>query len=268
MNIDPFHVAALIDEIANAEIAPRFGALADGAVRTKAGPNDFVTEADEAAEAALKKALGALRPDAVFVGEESAAADPSLDASLGGSSAYWIVDPLDGTRNFVQGVREFATIVAFAEGGRTRMGWIYAIPERSCAIAIEGEGVSWEGARVSPPAPLQKPSGLRSVGWLSREWRDRLAPNLRAKLETRPARCSAYAYLSLMRGDADFAIHSKVQAWDHAAGALLMSEIGGRTAFLDDGSAYGPAPTANRPLLAAASVKRWEDVRAALLDKP
>ena len=78
MSIDPERVAMIIAEIAQAEIAPRYGALDSDQVRTKSGPNDFVTEADEAAERALEKALCEIRPDAVFIGEERAAADPSI----------------------------------------------------------------------------------------------------------------------------------------------------------------------------------------------
>ncbi len=272
MNIDPNRVATLIAEIAAAEIIPHFGSLSDDQVRTKSGPNDLVTEADEAAERALEKALMEIRPDAVFIGEERAFKDPELAEKLGSEGAFWIVDPLDGTRNFVHGKEEFGTIVAFVEGGRSRMGWIYAIPDEACAIVVEGEGATWCGSPfTSKPVPSTgvrspKPAGLRSIGWLTEDWREKIFTNMSTNLKTQVCHCSAYAYLALMRGEVDFAIHSKIHAWDHAAGALLIAETGGKSAFLDDQTQYHPQPSVVRPLLASSSKLQWMDIRAALLD--
>ena len=266
MIVDPDKVAALIAEIAEEEIMPRFGALASHEIATKSGPEDFVTAADHAAEARLEQALGALYPGAVFVGEEAAAADPALVRRLDHEhGAFWIVDPLDGTRNFVQGRREFATIVALIENGELRQGWIYAIPDRACAIGSKGDGASWDGERLGPVTPAEGAiSGYRAMNSMAPEWKDRIAPALKTTLKTERARCSAYAYIHLARGDRDFAIYSRVNPWDHAAGVLLLGEIGGRAAYLDDESPYAPRLTIGRPLLVAGSTQIWESVKAAI----
>jgi len=266
MNIDPEKISAMIVEIAEEEIAARFGKLADADIDTKTGPNDFVTEADRAAEERLAKALGDIYPGAVFIGEECAAGDPSLMAKLDDTGAFWIVDPLDGTRNFVQGRNEYGTIVALVENGETRMGWIYAIPDKKCAIGVLGGGASWDGAVLAPIAAKKGGlSGYRGVGSLSAEWKDRLVPNLRAKLHTEPSRCSAYAYIALARGAADFALYSRIHPWDHAAGVLILNEIGGHAEYLDDGSSYAPMPVLGRPLLVAGAKDNWLRVREMLI---
>lgn len=266
MKPDPVHVAAVIAEIAAAEIAPHFGKLEKDAIRQKSSATDLVTRVDEAAEAALMKALGALDPGAAFVGEEAAAANPAIVAALSGPGRFWVVDPLDGTRNFVNGAPEFGTIVAYVADGETLMGFIHAVPENACAIAVRGEGVSWKGAAPVIADGAATPLGLRSTGWLTPEWRERLTASLRRNVDSRPGHCSAYAYLKLMKGEVDFKLSSRIHPWDHAAGALILAELGGRAAFLDRGECYSPRDTIDAPLLAAAPGRNWNDIAQRLLD--
>ncbi len=267
MRPDPFRVAAVIAKIAASEIAPHFGKLEKEAVRQKSSATDLVTRVDEAAETALRQALGALAPGTGFIGEEAAAANPAMVAAVSGPGRFWIVDPLDGTRNFVNGVAEFGTIVAYIEDGRTLMGFIHAVPDNACAIAVAGEGVSWNGSKPkTAPRTADPPEGLRSTGWLKHEWRDRLSLALRRNVASRPGHCSAYAYLKLMTGEADFKLSSRIHPWDHAAGALILEELGGRAAFLASGDPYEPQDSIDAPLLATAPGRDWDDIARRLLD--
>jgi fructose-1,6-bisphosphatase/inositol monophosphatase family enzyme len=268
MIIDPEKVEKVIAEIAEEEIMSRFGVLAAGDIDTKSGPQDFVTAADRRAEERLEKALLGLYPGAAFIGEEGAAADASLVTRLDHErGAFWIVDPLDGTRNFVEGRREFGTIVALVENGEIRQGWIYAIPDHACAVGSKGDGASWRSERLAPIEPsTQMLTGYRATNSLNHQWKDRILPVLREKFDTGPARCSAYAYINLVRGMRDFAIYSRVFPWDHAAGILMLREIGGKAAYLDDGAPYAPRLTVGRPLLAAGNALQWTLVRRALSD--
>lgn len=267
MRPDPDRVAAIVAQIAETEMIPHYRKLGAGAVKTKDGPSDLVTVVDEAMEAALKSRLLDLTPGAAFVGEEGAAADPSLAQAISGADRCWIVDPLDGTRNFVEGVDEFGTIVAFVERGVTTGAWIYAAPLRSMAIASKGEGVAWRGAPVNVRAQSAgKPSGLRSTGWLSPEWRDRLIVRLRNNVASHPGHCSAYAYLKLIEGAVDFKLSSRVHAWDHAAGALMLQELGGDVRWLDSSEPYSPRGSEDRPILATAPGRDWTAIAGLLLN--
>ena len=266
MIVDLEKVAAVIEEIAETEIAARFGKLSDGDIDTKSSPSDFVTQADRAAEAALEITLKDFYPGAGFVGEESVAGDPSRLNALGGEGAFWIVDPLDGTRNFVQQRKEFGTIVSLVVDGTIRAGWIYAIPEKKFAIASKGEGVRWAGKMLGPlPSPTDAMIGYRAIGNMEEPWKSTLIPRLKESFETAPAHCSAYGYLNLIRGSKDFGLYSRCHPWDHAAGVLMLHEIGGRAEYLDDGSDYAPLASQGRPLLIAGSAARFERVRSVLL---
>jgi len=116
-----FHreVMRLMAEVAAAEIVPRFGKLGAGDVRDKGKPWDLVTVADIAAEAFLTTALGRLVPGSAVVGEEACAADAGVMAALGGAAPVWLIDPVDGTNNFVHGQPCFAVVIAYCEGGET-----------------------------------------------------------------------------------------------------------------------------------------------------
>ncbi len=266
MIIDPEKVAAVIAEIAEEEIAARFGKLAKSDVETKSGPNDYVTQADLQAEKQLKRVLGDFYPAATFIGEEAAVADPSLVNGLEqASGAFWIVDPLDGTRNFVQGRAEFGSIVALVVNGEIRNGWIYAIPEKSFAISEKGEGVTWRDERLSSLAPLESaPEGYRAIGNMAEPWKTQMIPKMKEALKTEPAHCSAYAYINLVRGLRDFALYSRVHPWDHAAGVSMLWEIGGRAEYVDDQTTYNAQATQGRPLLVSGSQDRWQKVEQIL----
>lgn len=265
MHLDPEKVAAVIVDIAEREIAPRFGQLKPEEIREKSSASDLVTEVDEATERALTIALSDLYPGATVIGEESAAANPKLGDALQGDGVFWIVDPLDGTRNFVQGRKEFGTIVALVENGVTRMGWIYAVPEQKCAIAVEGSGANWDGVTITPKqstaeADNGRLNGLRSIGWLTPDWKKVIVDNLSSEFSTNAHHCSAYGYLMTALGEVDFKLSSSIHPWDHAAGALLVAETGGQARFVDDFSDYKPAPSDYRPLLVSASGRDWQSI--------
>ncbi len=268
--VDSAKVTELLAEAAESIILPRFGNLSDDQIRTKSSPTDLVTEVDVETEAFLKSALEKIAPAASFIGEEAAAADPSIVAAIEGEGRYWILDPLDGTRNFVRGVDEFATILALVENGVAVMGWIYAPILKAAAVVERGGGVTWNGAPVETrPYAGPKPTSLRSIGWLTGDWKDVLPPRLKASTIAQSSHCSAFAYLNLLWGDVDLKLSSRIHPWDHVAGALMLQEAGGRAAFLSDASAvvdYAPSDSVDRPLLATAPGRDFSAIAAALLD--
>ncbi|MEW5727646.1 MAG: inositol monophosphatase family protein, partial [Pseudomonadota bacterium] len=134
----PEAVSAIIREVAEAEILPRFKNLRASQIREKK-PNQLVTEADEEAEKVLARRLTALLPGAV-VGEESVEHDPRLMDALGRPGPVWVIDPVDGTANFAHGRPRFAVAVALVVDGGTVAGWIHdPVPNRTI-VAVKGQG--------------------------------------------------------------------------------------------------------------------------------
>jgi fructose-1,6-bisphosphatase/inositol monophosphatase family enzyme len=258
-------VSAILRDVAETEILPRFRSLDPSDIREK-GPGDLVTVADEASERALTARLMDLLPGSVVVGEEAVAAEASVMDRISGDAPVWIVDPIDGTINFANGRETFGVMVALVRRGETLAGWIHDPTGGRTASVERGQGAWLDGRRLaaSPAAALGEMSGFLSTRFF--------APELRAHLERRrPAfasalslGCAAHEYLRVASGEAHFALYRKLMPWDHAAGALLHAEAGGWHARLD-GSPYGPAVHGGG-MLVAPDRESWAAIRAALLD--
>src|SRR4029453_6981665 len=122
---DVLRVGEILARVARAEIMPRFGKLSAGQVRAKSSRFDVVTDADEAAERALATALTTAYPNVVVVGEEAAARDPSLLGAIGTADFAFVLDPLDGTKNFAAGLPLFGVMAAATVRGEGVLGALH-----------------------------------------------------------------------------------------------------------------------------------------------
>jgi fructose-1,6-bisphosphatase/inositol monophosphatase family enzyme len=249
-------VGALMAEAAERAVLPRFRALAQNEVEEKS-PGELVTIADREAEAILTAGLAPLLPGSRVIGEEACAIDPRLLDTLG-EGTVWLVDPLDGTGNFVAGRPDFAVMVALLRGGEVQAGWMLNPLTGQLARAELGGG-AWIGERrlqAVAHVPGARLSG--SMGrFMPEEMQSSLDERLRSGADRLPGLMSAGAeYPMIGAGERDFAFYWRTLAWDHAAGVLFVNEAGGKAAR-PDGSAYQPAILGNG-LLAAASPDRWE----------
>lgn len=252
-------VADLIREVAATYVVPRFQNLADGEVETKSGPEDLVTIADREAEEALTPRLRDLLPGSYVVGEEAVAANPAVLRHLSTSDPVWLVDPVDGTRNFVQGDAKFAVMVALVQAGVPQAAWIFPPVENVMATAQRGGGAHVDGVPITGRRgrPFAQAFGDYSSIYVDPPWRDHFTTAFQAAGGTGQRHCSAYAYLDTARGEQDFVLQYRMSPWDHAAGALMVTEAGGAVRFLDDGTPYTAMDRASRPMLAVSDAANW-----------
>lgn len=223
-------VEEAVRKAAAAEIMPRFRQLADHEVDQKSGPHDLVTDADRYAERFLTQALGALLPGSVVVGEEAVHADPTTYEAIRGDAPVWIVDPVDGTRQFVRGEEGFCTLVALAHRGVLLASWTYAPALDRFATAVRGGGAFLDGERLfaGPPAPGRDLVVATSHPDYTTDAQKRALLSLRTDgIAPRPCGSAGLEYLAIARGELDATAFSWEAAWDHAAGLLLVQEAGG-----------------------------------------
>ena len=200
--MDTHAVLELVREVVAEHVTPRFGALERDDVSTKRRPGDLVTVADREAEVALSAALRAAHPDALVVGEEAVSADPTLLRGLSSAAHAYVVDPVDGTRHFVAGSPDHATMLAELRHGRTVRSWIWQPQHGRAYVAEHGAGAWSDGVRIgsaTDPRPL-RPTGT----------------------------CCGVDYPRLALGQAGWAAYVKKKPWDHLPGGLLLTEAGGR----------------------------------------
>lgn len=252
-------MADAIREVSAETIEPRFRLLSEGDVREKT-PGEVVTVADEEAEAGLIRRLGALLPGTPVVGEEASHRDPRLLSALTAEHA-WVVDPLDGTANFVAGSPDWAVMVALLRQGTTVASWIWRPCDQTLYEAEHGSGAGRNGQPLLAPSGPPGAAGLRGAvltRFLDPAARDRLeACRDRFAELTGGAMCAGVDYPRVAEGDQDFVAFQRTLPWDHAPGSLLVEEAGG-TARRLDGSRYEPADLSTGGLLAARSADVWD----------
>ena len=181
----------------------------DFAVEQKAGHANYVTSVDKAVEEYLRGELLRLLPGSVMIGEEQKN-EPLTDVPT------WIVDPIDGTTNFIHNYRASAVSVALAEGGKPVIGAVFQPYAQELYYAQLGKGADCNG---EPLHVTDNPLPRALVGFGTAPYNEELAQrSLELALDL--------AYVAAGRQDAFFELI--LNPWDYAAGALLVTEAGGR----------------------------------------
>ena len=183
--------------------------------------NNPVTSADLAADAHLKEAISRAYPDDGWLSEETADSPDRL-----ARKRVWVVDPMDGTKEFVQGLPEFAVSVAMVEEGKPKLAVVYN-PARDDLFAAEaGHGAFRQNSRIqiSERPVLEQ---LRILGSRSEATKKLLEP-LRewGTVETIGSIAYKLALVAAQDGDITVSLRPKNE-WDVCAGTLLVSEAGG-----------------------------------------
>lgn len=228
-------VAHAVRQAAAEEIMPRWRQLAAHEVSQKNGPHDLVTIADRLAEEHLTASLTALLPGSVVVGEETVHAHPESYEALGQDRPVWIVDPVDGTRQFVRGEDGFCTLVALAHRGELLGSWTYAPARKLLATARLGHGAQLNGEPFwsGSPAPGSELEVACSHPDFTDERQKRALRNLHTPgIAPRPCGSAGLEYLAVATGAIAAVAFSWEKAWDHAAGLLLVTEAGGAQSTL------------------------------------
>jgi len=240
---DPERVLDIMFDVARIEILPRFQNLKDSDISEKK-PGDLVTAADHASEAAFREFLPRHLAGSVVLGEEGYDANPNTINSLSGDAPVWIVDPVDGTRNFAHGEQPFTVIVALASKGVTQAGWIIDPLKNDAVWAVKGQG-AWhlsENQVVRLERQRNDSGDLTMTAGEKLRKRMALAGNdtgLNVPKAVDRYRCAGREYMDLALGTLDLARFGGIlKPWDHAAGCLIIREIGGLADNVDTGMPY------------------------------
>lgn len=208
-------------------------------VHTK-GQNDFVTEIDLQAERDIIETIHKHYPDHAILGEESG----PLEGSRGESEFVWIIDPLDGTTNFLHGFPQFAVSIAVQRRGRIEHGVVYDPLRQELFTASRGEGAQLDGRRIRVSSRIGLDGALIGTGFPYRSnlrWLEHYLATLKAVMQQtsgirRPGAAALdLAYVAAGRLDAFWEFG--LAPWDTAAGSLLITEAGGLVGNLN-GSEY------------------------------
>ncbi|MCW2758974.1 MAG: inositol-phosphate phosphatase [Nocardioidaceae bacterium] len=193
---------------------------------TKSSPIDVVTAADQAAEELVRTRLLTARPDDGFLGEEG-------HDSTGTSGVRWVVDPIDGTVNYLYGLPEYAVCVAAERDGVVVAGVVHAPALGAVWTAVRGGGSFHNGHRLAVRAPVEMAQRLISTGFnyrrevrtLQAGYVQRLLPQVR---DVRRRGSCALDLCSVADGSSDGYVEEGTNPWDDAAASLVATEAGAR----------------------------------------
>jgi myo-inositol-1(or 4)-monophosphatase len=223
-----------------------YGRAPEG-LESKTSVTDPVSDADRKAERTIRDLLTAERPDDGLVGEEGSRVEGAH------SARHWIVDPLDGTVNFLYGLRTWAVSIALEDEEGLAVGVIFDPVDAECFSAVRGEGARLNGEpiRVNGCTTLDRAMVATGFSYVAEERAKQarllldLLPRIR-DLRRAGAAALDLAYVAAGRVDAFY--ERGLKRWDEAAGLLLVTEAGGTLGELD-GEPHGVIATATPELM-------------------
>lgn len=206
----------------------------------KSGHANFVTVYDKKVQAELQNRLLEILPEAVFVGEEDNSVSNEVEKSSIMKGFAFIVDPIDGTTNFIKDYHVSAISVGLTKEGGQYMGVVYNPYLNEMFTAVKGEGAFLNGAPIHvSKEPLE--NGIVLFGTspyyeeLNRISFDMAYDYFTKALDVRRSGSSAIDLCSVAAGRAELFFELRLSPWDYAAGALIVEEAGGRVTKVDGG---------------------------------
>ena len=265
MKVD--EICRLIKKVSTEEILKRFRNLKETEVHYNE-PGEFVTAADIASEKALISGLHELYPNALITGEEDISENPQRLNELLRADYGFLIDPIDGTNNFIKGNERFAVMIVALKHGSVDTSWIYLPASDIMAYATKGQGAYLNDKKITlsnKKSDLSELIGAAHINRMPKEIRDHAKEKLELIKENRPGFCAGYDYVSLLRGKKDFSVYYRTLIWDHLPGSLIYKEAGGYALGLDEKS-YTPK-NEGTGLLCAANEEMWHKIKNTLFLK-
>lgn len=192
------------------------------------GANDYVTKADHEAEAVIIDTIRRKYPDHAILAEESGSSEGASD-----NDVEWIIDPLDGTTNYIHGIPHFAVSIAARVRGRVEHAVVYDPYKEELFAASRGKGATLDGRRIRVSNATQPRKALLATGFAYQRRRgieahlDIFTTALKACGDIRRGGAAALDLAYVAAGRVDGFWEFGLQPWDMAAGALLVREAGG-----------------------------------------
>jgi myo-inositol-1(or 4)-monophosphatase len=232
-------VGDLLKEVARTEVLPRF--LRVGHTRKEDG--SMLTEADLACQAALAHYLPEIVPYPVLGEEMTREQQDGLWQSH--QDGLWVVDPIDGTTNFINGLPHFAISVALMQHGKSTLGVIYNPLTEELYAASRGQGAFLNGIRL----PLKHAANSMADAIAGVDAKYLRSARLASRLHSvapfgslRNMGSSTLDWCYLAAGRYDIYLHGGQRLWDYAAGAIILEEAGGAIATLQQDDFWSDTP--------------------------
>lgn len=202
-------------------------------IKKKSSPDDLVTNMDHEIEQFFIKKITETFPTHRILGEEGFGNDvKSLDGIV------WMIDPIDGTMNFVHQQRNFAISIGVYENGVGKIGLIFDVVSEDLYHAIQGQGAYLNDVKLPKLQPVKLEEAIIGINatWVTENKRidpSKLAPLIKRVRGTRSYGSAAIELAYVAAGKLDAYITMRLSPWDFAAGLVLIEEVGGTVSTID-----------------------------------
>ena len=264
------YISDLLVEVNELIILKYYKNLSSKHINTKSSDDDYVSIADKESEIYIVKNLIGFLNINQYIGEETSYSNKDDYKSLEKNALYWVIDPIDGTKNYINGKKEFCSMISLVFNSIPIASFVYYPLKNLLVYAFKGFGAYSLEIKTKKIIQLriQQNSFANIVGsggtkGIQEPLRQKVLKNLRKYTNRLFIGSAGIEAIMLASNETQFVFHGRVTPWDHSPLDLIIKESGGCVYMLNDKAEFNIF--SKGPILAASNDQLWEDVRSLAL---
>lgn len=264
------YISDLLVEVNKLIILKYYKNLSSKHINTKSSDDDYVSIADKESEIYIVKNLIGFLNINQYIGEETSYTNKDDYKSLEKNALYWVIDPIDGTKNYINGKNEFCSMISLVFNSIPIASFVYYPLKNLLVYAFKGFGAYSLEIKTKKIIQLriQQNSFANIVGsggtkGIEEPLRQKVLQNLRKYTNRLFIGSAGIEAIMLASNETQFVFHGRVTPWDHSPLDLIIKESGGCVYMLNDKAEFNIF--SRGPILAASNDQIWENIRSLAL---
>ena len=264
------YISELLVEVNKSIILKYYKNLSSKHIDTKSSDDDFVSIADKESEIYIVKNLIGFLNINQYIGEETSYSNKDDHKLLKKNGLYWVIDPIDGTKNYINGKNEFCSMISLVFNSIPIASFVYCPLKDLLVYAFKGFGTYSLKIKTKKIDQLriQQNSFTNIVGsggtkGIHEPLRQKVLQNLRKYTNRLFIGSAGIEAIMLASNETQFVFHGRVTPWDHSPLDLIIKESGGCVYMLNDKTEFNIF--SEGPILAASNDQIWENIRSLAL---
>ena len=264
------YISDLLVEVNELIILKYYKNLSSKHINTKSSDDDYVSIADKESEIYIVKNLIGFLNINQYIGEETSYSNKDDYKSLEKNALYWVIDPIDGTKNYINGKNEFCSMISLVFNSIPIASFVYYPLKNLLVYAFKGFGAYSLEIKTKKIIQLriQQNSFNNIVGsggtkGIQEPLRQKVLQNLRRYTNRLFIGSAGIEAIMLASNETQFVFHGRVTPWDHSPLDLIIKESGGCVYMLNDKAEFNIF--SRGPILAASNDQIWENIRSLAL---
>ena len=261
------YISDLLVEVNELIILKYYKNLSSKHINTKSSDDDYVSIADKESEIYIVKNLIGFFNINQYIGEETSYSNKDDYKSLEKNALYWVIDPIDGTKNYINGKNEFCSMISLVFNSIPIASFVYYPLKNLLVYAFKGFGAYSLEIKTKKIIRLriQQNSFANIVGsggtkGIQEPLRQKVLQNLRKHTNRLFIGSAGIEAIMLASNETQFVFHGRVTPWDHSPLDLIIKESGGCVYMLNDKAEFNIF--SRGPILAASNDQIWENIRS------